>query len=110
MIRIEKHMDNHDLYEQVQSAYRVYYSTETTVMKIHNDIVSSLDIGQCAVVSFLDLSDSFDTVDHCIFIKKDTLNHGTALQWFIFYLLSSHYKVSIRDFLSEAHIIDCGAP
>ena len=40
---IEEDMGNPDLHDPLQSAYQVCHSTETAVMTIHNDIVSSLD-------------------------------------------------------------------
>ena len=41
--RLEQHIINHSLYDPLQSAYRVAHSTETAIIKIHNDIVNGTD-------------------------------------------------------------------
>ena len=58
----------HSLHDPLQSVYRVANSTETAIMKIHNDIVNGIDKGQCTILASLDLSAAFDTMDQDIFI------------------------------------------
>ena len=43
--RLEQHIFNHSLYDPLQSAHRVAHSTETAIIKIHNDIVNGIDKG-----------------------------------------------------------------
>ena len=66
--RLEDHLCKYSLFDPLQSAYRSGHSTETALVKINNDIVSSLDGGQCVILASLDLSSAFDTVDHAIFL------------------------------------------
>ena len=66
--RLEDHMCTHNLYDRPQSAYRSQHSTETAILKIHNDIIEGLDAGKCTVLSSFDLSVPFYTVDHTICI------------------------------------------
>ena len=82
--RLEQHIINHILYDPLQSAYIIAHSTETTIMKIHNDIVNGLDKDHCIILAFLDLSAAFDTVDHDIFIDRIRAYdiRETALKWF----------------------------
>jgi len=47
-----------------QSAYRAHHSTETAVTKVLADILLALDKGDIAMLTLLDLSVAFDTVDH----------------------------------------------
>ena len=68
--RLEQHIINHSPYDLLQSAYRVAHSTETAIIKIHNDIVNGIDKDQCTILASLDLSAAFDTVDHDIFIGR----------------------------------------
>ena len=49
-----------------QSAYRSFDSTETALLKIQNDISTSVDSGKAAALGLLDLSIAFDTIDHKI--------------------------------------------
>ena len=48
----------------LQSAYRAHHSTETAVLQVLSDILGALDRGDFAVLTLLDLSTAFDTVDH----------------------------------------------
>ena len=95
--RLEVHITRNDLQDSVQSAYRKQHSTETALLKIHNDIVTSLDQKRCTLLASLDLSAAFDTVDHSILIHRLQYEYGiggVALQWFRSYLLDRNQIVS----------------
>ena len=49
-----------------QSAYKSSHSTETTLLKIQNDIAFSVDSGKAVALTLLDLSVAFDTIDHSL--------------------------------------------
>ena len=49
-----------------QSAYKEFHSTETALLKIHDDILSLMDDGRVTALTLLDLSAAFDTIDHTI--------------------------------------------
>ena len=53
-----------------QSAYRAGYSTETVLLRIVNDILSALDNDNISVLRLLDLSAAFDTTDHQILLSR----------------------------------------
>ena len=55
-----------ELLPKLQSAYRAHHSTETAVVKVLSDILQALDSGNLAVLTLLNLSAAFDTVDHAI--------------------------------------------
>ena len=40
------------------------HSTETSVLKVFSDILLALDSGNLAMLTMLDLSAAFDSVDH----------------------------------------------
>ncbi|WP_419649386.1 reverse transcriptase domain-containing protein, partial [Thiolapillus sp.] len=78
------YLTEHKLICPSQSAYRPHHSTETALLKITNDILLALDSGNVSLLTLLDLSAAFDTIDHCILL--DRLQHmygisGTALSW-----------------------------
>ena len=111
--RLENCMCINNLYDPLQSAYRSQHSTETAIHKIHNDIIEGLDAGKCTVISSLDLSAAFDTVDHTICIRR--LSHlygvdGTVLQWFESFLSNRDNKVCVNDVFSESRDGHCRVP
>jgi len=58
------------LLPDLQSAYRAHHSTETAVVKVLADIPKALDGGDLAMLTLLDLSAAFDTVDHGILLHR----------------------------------------
>jgi len=48
----------------LQSAYRTHHSTETAILKVMLDILMALDDSNLAMLTLLDLSAAFDSVDH----------------------------------------------
>jgi len=51
------------------SAYRAQHSTETAVRKVLSDILTAADRGDLSMLTLLDLSAAFDTVDHPILLR-----------------------------------------
>ena len=70
--RLNKYMNEHDLNEIYQSAYRKNHGTETALVKIHDDILRSLDRKCGVVLVMLDLSAAFDTIDHDLLLERFT--------------------------------------
>ena len=66
--RLEHHIDSNSLHDNLQSAYRARHFTETALLCVHHDIVSTLDKNCCVVLLMLDLSAAFDVIDHTIFL------------------------------------------
>jgi len=71
--QLTTYLTDNGLLPDLQSAYHArYHSTETAVLKVVGDILLALDSGNLALLSLLDLSAAFDTVDH------DTLAASTV--------------------------------
>ena len=64
--QINEHIAQEGISNENQSAYRVFHSTETALLKIQNDIAISMDKGKAVGLVLLDLSAAFDTIDHTI--------------------------------------------
>lgn len=60
------HFQINNLNELYQSAYKALHSTETALMKISSDILDKLDERKICILTLLDLSSAFDTIDHDI--------------------------------------------
>ena len=111
--RIQSHLSSNSLSSSFQSAYRIFHSTETTLLKIHNDLILAMDRGEVTSLILLDLSAAFDTVDHSILLTR--LQNwfgldGLSLDWFTSYLSSRSQAVSINDSISAFSTLSCGVP
>ena len=62
--RLHSYLSSNGLMLEYQSAYRKFYSSETALLHVRNDILVSLDSVHSTV--FLDLYAAFDTIDHNI--------------------------------------------
>ena len=88
-----------------QSAYKEFQSTETALLKLHNDVTLNIDKGKVTTLTLLDLSAAFATIDHGILIKRLSLWYGisgTTLNWFLSYLTGRHKTIKIANCFSAA--------
>ena len=79
------------------------HSTETALLKIHSDILASMDAGKVTALTLLDLSAAFDTIDHTILLSRldDWFGvTGKALYWFESYLTGRFQRNKLGDCLS----------
>ncbi len=71
-----------------QSGFRKKHITTTAVLKVLNDIVGSIDIGDFCASVFIDLSKAFNAVDHEILLHR-LKSVGLSIHvipWFKIYL------------------------
>ena len=68
--QLVNHLESQSLFAAVQSAYRPGYSTETALLRVANDLLSSADNGDAVILALLDQSAAFDTVDHPILLDR----------------------------------------
>jgi len=69
------HQEKHNLLEGLQSGFRRRHSTETTVVRIANDILSSNDNGKFTALVLLELSAAFDTIYQDILLSRLQTKH-----------------------------------
>ena len=96
-----------------QSAYKQFHSTETALLKVHNDINLKIDNGKVTALTLLDLSAAFDTIDHNILITRLSTWYGisgTALSWFTSYLTDRQQAIKIGNCFSDMLPTSCGVP
>ena len=94
------HIHVNNLMEPLQSAYKSYHSIETALLKVKADILKVMDNQEVTCLVQLDLSATFDTVDHKI-LRNQLESHfgikGMALQWIVSYLTNRSQRVVIGD-------------
>ena len=59
-----EHIHVHNLDNPYQSAYKTGYATETALLYIKNEIHLSFSRGETTALVLLDLSATFNTIDH----------------------------------------------
>ena len=87
--RLQAHIKNNHLCNPLQSAYMKHHSTESALLKVHNDIIISMDKGEVTALALLDLSAAFDTIDHATLTDRLSDWYGISGQahiWFSSYL------------------------
>ena len=97
----------------MQSAFGKHHSTETLLIKLFNDIGSTLDAGRNALLTLLDLSSAFDTLDHEILFERLHSRFGLMgnyLSWIKSYLFHRSEAVSINGILSNLQPVKTGVP
>jgi len=60
----------HGLDEKMQSACKSGHSTETALLRLKNDMLMAIDGRKAVVLVLLDLSTTFDAIDHEIMCSR----------------------------------------
>ena len=94
--QLNEHCDNYGLFLDYQSAYRSNYSCETSLLKLTNDILWNMENKQVTALVMMDLSATFDTINHELL--QEILHHrygisDDALKWYNNYLRPRGFKV-----------------
>lgn len=112
-VQLVDYINDNDLGESLQSAYKRHHSTESALLKVHNDILKAVDNRRTVVLLLLDLPAAFDTVDHGILIHRLESRFGIkgkALQWFRSYLENRLQYVCINGSNSSSTDVAFGVP
>ncbi|KAK7103227.1 hypothetical protein V1264_018173 [Littorina saxatilis] len=108
-----EHVSKYDLFARFQSAYRAHHSTETALLRVLNDLLVASDDSKVSILTLLDLSAAFDTIDHGILLTR--LRHvfgidNVALSFLQSYLSDRRQTVLIQGFVSESTPLKYGVP
>jgi len=77
------------------------------------DILRALDAGDLTMLTLLDLSAAFDTVDHATLLRRLEISYGihsSSLGWFSSYLSSRFQYVRCGLSKSTLIMVLCGVP
>jgi hypothetical protein len=111
--QIKNYLATNNLDNPNQSAYKTGHSTETTLLKIKNDIHLNLAENKPTALVLLDLSAAFDTIDHntlSALLRAEFGFQGTVLKWFNSYLADRTLSVKIDDDQSDRLSLEFGVP
>ena len=113
LTQLMTHLETRNLHEPFQSAYRKCHSTETALLRVVNDLLQASDDGYVSILSLLDLSAAFDTIDHVILSQRLSSTFGctgTVLGWFESYLSNRTQSVFVNDIQSAPSNLKYGVP
>ena len=103
-------LNNNDIIFNLQFGFRQQYSTSLALINITENMRKALDNENIGCGVFLDLQESYDTVDHQLLLAK--LNHygirGVSNDWFKSYLSNYNQYVSINGYESGLCALNCG--
>ena len=113
MSQLPDHLNTSALWPQFQSAYCARHSTETAPLWVLNDLLTTSDDGQVSLLTLLDLSAAFDTINHSILLHR--LEHAYGIQksplsFFRSYLTERQQTVSISGYSSNPSSLCYGVP
>ena len=113
LARLFPHVSVSPSFSPFQSAYRKFHSTETALLKLTNDIFENIDSGKITILTALDMSAAFDTLDHAMLLQR--LKHtfglsGFVISWIQSYLFSRSSFVKIDSSSSPITTILTGVP
>ena len=111
--QLQDHLSANGLLDMYQSVYKKDHSTETALLHVTNTLLMNADMKYVSVLSLLDLSAAFDTIDHEILLKRLHVSFGisgTVLKWFSSYLSNRYQCVAIQQVLSKPLPLKYGVP
>ena len=109
--QLSEYIELNSLNEPYQSTYRPCHSTETAVLKVVNDL--ELDNRKVILLTLLDPSAAFDTVDHKILLDRLSDMYGiqgTALHGFHLYLDNRGQSVVINGGKANQYTLEYSVP
>jgi hypothetical protein len=96
--QIADHLTENNLFVPVQYAYRSHHSTETALLRVMNDLLLASDDGNGYLLTLLDFSAAFDTIDHRILFERLETRFGItggSLEWVKSYMTERSQLVCV---------------
>ena len=98
------HLERNNVWHVFQSAYRSRHSTETALLRVFNDLLTSSDSDNISVLTLFHLRAAFNTIDSDLLLNRlrDVFGvRDTALAFFGSYLSGRKQIVSVLGRESE---------
>lgn len=111
--QINEYINEYNFLHPFQSGFRKHHSTDTALMKVHDDISVAIDKKGIAVLLLIDFAKAFDSVPHKKLINKlVNLYHFSdkAAKLLFDYLTERYQAVFLDGFLSSFQLCESGVP
>lgn len=112
--QVRRFLENNNLLDPYQFAYRRRHSTQTCIVKVLDDIREAIDDRSITIAVLFDFSRAFDTVNHAVVLGKIAAAgfSGDAQGWFGSYLGGRMQRVCdpVSGALSGAEAVSSGVP
>ena len=94
-----------------QSGNKKDHSTETSLIKVTDEILTAIDSKKLTAVVLLDFSKAFDSINHQLLNKLRNIGISpSGLSWFSSYLSNRYQVVCINSTLSDPLLVTSGVP
>lgn len=107
--QLVSYLESNNLFSINQYGYRQHLSTELALLKLVEDMYESIEDGELSLLTLLDLSKAFDTVDHKVLLNKLKM-YNIDTFWFESYLKERKQSVKIRNVTSQSNDVNYGVP
>ena len=109
---VRSHLKKNNLLYGLQSGFRKSFSTETTLIRLLDQLFFDLDENRVSGLVFVDCRKAFDLIDHSILIKKlySYGIRGQFVELFESYFSDRSQCVNVGGVKSTIRYIDYGVP
>ena len=113
LARFQPHVTSSPNFNPLQSAYRRFHSTETSLLNTFDQVYTAADASKPTLLVSLDLSAAFDTIDHPTLLSRLEVGFGvsgSALSWIRSYLVDRVQHVVVGQAKSGGTLLSTGVP
>ena len=98
-----RYIDEYKVLDPCKGGHRPHHSTETPLMRIHDDIMQALDRRKGVILVIIDITAAFHILDHAMLLKQMKFIGfcESALAWVASYLSDRTLAVQIDDATSR---------
>ncbi|CAF4906847.1 unnamed protein product, partial [Rotaria socialis] len=103
------YLESNNLISNCQYGYRHHLSTELALLKITEEVYKAIENKEICLLTLLDLSKAFDTVNPELLLRK-LLEINVSTFWFENYLSGRTQSVKLNNTTSHQNVIEFGVP